>query len=133
MLGHHQIRNASCAICVVQLLQNQYGMKFSEDNIKRGLKIAQKAGRLERIASNPIIYIDGAHNVEGIKSLVETMNNRFLDKEIKILFSALKDKNTREMLKELRDITNNIVMTTFDFPRAMNKEELIYLLQSIRI
>ena len=29
------------------------------------------------------------------------------------------------MLKELREITNNIVMTTFDFPRAMNKDELI--------
>jgi len=125
MLGHHQIRNASCAICVVYLLQNKYGMKFSENHIKRGLKIAQKAGRLERIASKPVIYIDGAHNVEGIKSLVETMNNRFHDKEIKILFSALKDKNAREMLKELRVITNNIVMTTFDFPRAMNKDELI--------
>ncbi|PFH90244.1 folylpolyglutamate synthase/dihydrofolate synthase family protein [Bacillus sp. AFS088145] len=125
MLGHHQIRNASCAICVVHLLQNKYGMNISEDNIKRGLKIAQKAGRLELIASNPVIYIDGAHNVEGIKSLVETMNNRFLDKEIKILFSALKDKNVGEMLKELREITNNIIMTTFDFPRAMNKDELI--------
>ncbi len=125
MLGKHQIRNASCAICVVQLLQNKYGMKFSEVNIKRGLNIAKKAGRLERIASNPIIYIDGAHNVEGIKSLVETMKSHFHDKKIKILFSALKDKNVQEMLKELREITNNIVMTTFDFPRAMNKDELI--------
>ncbi|MEE6449658.1 folylpolyglutamate synthase/dihydrofolate synthase family protein [Gottfriedia acidiceleris] len=125
MLGHHQIRNASCAICVVQLLQYKYGMKFNEENIKRGLKLAQKAGRLELIVSNPVIYIDGAHNVEGIKSLVETMNNRFLDKQIKILFSALKDKNALEMLNELREITNKIVMTTFDFPRAMNKDELI--------
>ncbi|MGG2029051.1 folylpolyglutamate synthase/dihydrofolate synthase family protein [Gottfriedia sp. S16(2024)] len=125
MLGQHQIRNASCAICVVQLLQTKYEMKFSEENIKRGLKIAHKAGRLEKIASNPVIYIDGAHNVEGIQSLVETMNSHFHDKKIKILFSALKDKKVEEMLKELREITNNIVMTTFDFPRAMNKDELI--------
>ncbi|PGS53175.1 folylpolyglutamate synthase/dihydrofolate synthase family protein [Bacillus sp. AFS041924] len=125
MLGQHQIRNASCAITVVQLLQNRYGMIFSETNIKSGLELSQKPGRLEKMAANPVVYIDGAHNVEGIKSLVETMNSHFRDKGIKILFSALKDKKVEEMVIELQKLTNNIEMTTFDFPRAMNKDELI--------
>ncbi|PEJ56594.1 bifunctional folylpolyglutamate synthase/dihydrofolate synthase [Bacillus sp. AFS002410] len=133
MLGQHQIRNASCAITAIQLLQKHYGMRISEPTIKHGLKIAQKAGRLEKIVSSPVIYIDGAHNVEGIKSLVETMNVHFKDKEIKILFSALKDKNVEEMAKELREMTNNIVMTTFDFPRAMNRDELISNANSLNI
>lgn len=125
MLGQHQVRNASCAILAIQLLQKVYGMDISEENIKRGLKIAQKAGRLEKIASDPIIYIDGAHNVEGIKSLVNTIHHHFHDKEITIIFSALKDKNVSEMVKELREMTDNIIMTTFDFPRAMGDDDLI--------
>jgi dihydrofolate synthase / folylpolyglutamate synthase len=125
MLGEHQIRNASCAIMAVDLLMKKYDMKFNEDAMHSGIKKATKAGRFELISTNPFIFIDGAHNEEGIKSLVNTVKSHFHEKEITILFSALKDKNVFEMVKELQEITNDITMTTFDFPRSMNVEELI--------
>lgn len=124
MLGEHQIRNASSAIMAIDVLQNNYGIKIKQDDIKNGLIKAYKPGRIERISTDPFILIDGAHNVEGIKSLVHTMKSHFSNKNIIVVFSALKDKNVLEMVSELKNISNNIVLTTFDFPRAMTIDEL---------
>ncbi len=46
------------------------------------------------------IYIDGAHNPEGIKSLIETV--KYIDKKHKIfLFSVVSDKDYTEMIRQL--------------------------------
>ncbi|WP_088042890.1 folylpolyglutamate synthase/dihydrofolate synthase family protein [Bacillus sp. EAC] len=125
MLGKHQIRNASCALMAIEILSKKYNMKFSANDIKAGLKRAHKPGRLEILTSEPMVVIDGAHNVEGIKSLVETIKTHFEREEIKILFSALKDKEVEEMVAALREIAKDITITTFQFPRAMSEKELI--------
>jgi len=125
MLGKHQIRNASCALMAIEILSKKYNMKFSTKDIKEGLKRAHKPGRLEILISEPMVLIDGAHNVEGIKSLVETIKTHFEREEIKILFSALKDKEVEEMVAALREIAKDITITTFQFPRAMSEKELV--------
>ncbi len=133
MIGQHQIRNASCAIMAVEILIDTYGIQVTENELKSGLKKAYREGRLEKISTEPMILIDGAHNTEGIQSLVQTMNNHYNQHEITIVFSALKDKDVIEMVELLQDITKNIIMTTFDFPRAMSHEELIHTAQTLNV
>lgn len=46
------------------------------------------------------VYIDGAHNPEGIKSLIETI--KYIDKKHKVLlFSVVSDKDYTEMIRQL--------------------------------
>lgn len=133
MIGEHQIRNASCALMAIEILMKKYNMNISFEAIKKGLEKAQKVGRLECISNNPYVLIDGAHNVEGIASLVKTIKTHYPEKEITILFSALRDKEVSEMIKELVNLSRNITMTTFDFPRAMSNDELVNTAQSFNI
>lgn len=133
MLGQHQIRNASCAIMAIEILTDTYGFQVTDSELKSGLKKAYREGRLEKISTEPMILIDGAHNTEGIQSLVQTMNAHFNQHDITIVFSALRDKDVIEMVELLQRITKNIIMTTFDFPRAMSHEELIHTAQTLNV
>jgi len=124
MIGCHQIMNASCALMAIELLQEKEIISISEKVIRKGLLSAKWVGRLEKLHDNPIILIDGAHNEQGIQSLVKTIQQHYGDRKIHVLFSALKDKEVSKMMEQLEQIASTLTMTTFDFPRAHTKEEI---------
>lgn len=73
---------------------------------------------------SPTIYLDGAHNIEGIKALVKA-SDIFHGEPVKLLFTALQDKEFVEMIKLLKTIENvDIFLTTFDYPRALSVNEI---------
>ncbi|KPL60826.1 bifunctional folylpolyglutamate synthase/dihydrofolate synthase [Rossellomorea vietnamensis] len=124
MLGTHQINNAALAIKVVELLVENQEMKIEPEHIRSGLKKASWPGRMEALSDTQEIYIDGAHNPEGVAALVKTIKERFLHKKVTVLFSALHDKELRPMISRLEEAVDDIGFTTFDFPRVASVEEL---------
>ena len=40
-----------------------------------------------------------------------------------ILFAALKDKDVEGMLADLEEVSEDVTLTTFDYPRARKKDE----------
>lgn len=118
MKGTYQKKNAMLALKVIEFLQKDF--KIDEISITNGFKKAVWLGRFEEIRPN--VFVDGAHNIEGVKGLVNTLKEDYKDKEIHILFSALKDKEVDEMLNLLKQFPLSI--TTFDFYRAMSHEQV---------
>ena len=127
MIGAHQINNAAIAIKVVELLNSNHGIRTETKDIKAGLKKASWPGRMEAISDRPEIYIDGAHNPEGVAALVGTIKERFFHKKVTVLFSALNDKELEPMIAPLEEAADYIGFTTFDFPRVASVEELYAL------
>lgn len=82
------------------------------------------AGRLELVQEHPPVYLDGAHNEEGVEKLAETMKQRFANSRITVVFSALKDKPYQNMIKRLETIAHAIHFASFDFPRASLAKDL---------
>ncbi|MBC1343971.1 bifunctional folylpolyglutamate synthase/dihydrofolate synthase [Listeria welshimeri] len=122
--GFHQLNNASLAIKVIQYLNTYSSYDIDEKAIKAGLKKAFWPGRMETISEKPLIIVDGAHNPEGIETLKNSIN-RFSGHKI-IIVSILKDKNYKEMLSSLKSIPDcEIILTTFDYSRAMSAQETI--------
>lgn len=119
MLGKHQINNAVLAIEAI----NYLFPKIKEEVIRQGLYNSFWRGRLELIYDNPIIYIDGAHNVHAVKALVDFLDN-VLDKDVHLLFCALDDKETKEMLNILENSVKDITITTIDDIRAKDPKLL---------
>ena len=56
------------------------------------------------------IYLDGAHNINGIEALIQTIKERKLE-DVGIVFSALSDKDCQKML----DLLNEFDVVTADF------------------
>ncbi|MDQ0216750.1 dihydrofolate synthase/folylpolyglutamate synthase [Oikeobacillus pervagus] len=121
--GNHQVSNASTAIMACLYLKKMYAFLIEEEHIRKGVQNTQWPARMEFISDRPPILLDGAHNYEGIQSLVQSIKTRFPNKKATILFAGLKDKKLDKMIPLLDEIAEEIIFTTFDFPRAAKEED----------
>ncbi|WP_078379514.1 bifunctional folylpolyglutamate synthase/dihydrofolate synthase [Sutcliffiella halmapala] len=124
MKGRHQVDNAALAVMACLYIKSYYSFFVEEEHIRNGLEKAYWAGRLEELSSEPHIIVDGAHNKEGIQTLVQTVKNRYHAKRVHLIFSALSDKPLDEMVQLLDEVATSITFTSFDFPRAATAESL---------
>lgn len=128
MIGQHQTENASLAVMASLLLRDPFAIQ--EKNIRAGLKKAYWPGRFEIVSHSPYVLMDGAHNEEGINSLVNELEKRYSDKKINIIFAALHDKKLDNMIKKLDQIADQITFVDFDYPRAAKAEDLFAISNS---
>lgn len=119
-LATYQIENARCAIACCQQLQN-IGYQILETDIVMGIQQAHWHGRFEIMHQDPLLVIDGAHNVDGILALKKALKPF---SNYQIIFSALKDKEYEKMLTLLFEDCKQITITTFAFQRSASIEDL---------
>lgn len=97
----YQVENVSIAITVCRLLKHLYHIDIKDSAIvdSAGSHIWQ--GRMEKLTDN--IYVDGAHNPQGIQSFVNSVNGMHADSTDKaaLLFSVVSDKNFEQMISIL--------------------------------
>ncbi|HGH7172950.1 TPA: bifunctional tetrahydrofolate synthase/dihydrofolate synthase [Bacillus wiedmannii] len=124
MKGVHQVGNAALALMAVMYVKTYLSFLIEEEEIRTGLQEAYWIGRFEKLQSNPDIIIDGAHNPEGIESLVKTVKSHYKDKNVIVLFTALGDKQLHNMVGQLETIADEIIFTTFAFDRAISAAKL---------
>ncbi|KZE64467.1 bifunctional folylpolyglutamate synthase/dihydrofolate synthase [Fictibacillus phosphorivorans] len=125
MKGTHQIKNAGLAAAAIMHLVKSGKFNVSSSEIKLGLYKANWAGRFEKVSKSPDIIIDGAHNLQGVHALKQTLLNHYKSKRIFLLFAALQDKAYGNMMKDLESVVYEAYFTTFDFPRAASAEQLL--------
>lgn len=121
LLGAHQLRNAACAIEAVQQL-NQGHFKVSQAAIQEGLSKAYWPGRFEQIG--PFI-LDGAHNIQGIESLLAAIDAYFHDTPLTIVFGVMADKDSLSMQKRLEKRATRMIFTQVDHPRALDQSIML--------
>ncbi|RYM06853.1 bifunctional folylpolyglutamate synthase/dihydrofolate synthase [Sporolactobacillus sp. THM7-7] len=124
MKGEHQIKNAACALMAVDYLKSYYDIIVEENEIKAGLKKAAWPGRFERVSRNPLIILDGAHNVQGTEALVQTVERYYSNRKTHVLYAALKDKQYEKMVRLIETVADSITFTSFDYPRAAESSAL---------
>ena len=117
----YQVSNACTAIETILYLKS-LGIEISEESIYEGLYNTIWKGRYEKVMSDPLVYIDGAHNEHGVSALVETL--KLKTGPITIIFAALKDKETSKMIKMLLEVADEVIVTQFDYYRAKSAVEL---------
>ena len=72
MCGKHQIINALTAIETLNILK-KYGFDIPQNCIYDALAETSVGSRIEIFDGNPMIIIDGGHNMAGVDSLIETL------------------------------------------------------------
>ena len=110
--AYYQANNAALAIEAAK----QFDHSINEDLINKALTSSYWPGRFEYVREN--IIIDGAHNIHGINALVESVKNKYRNKKIKIVFTALFDKLIKEMIEALDTIADSYYFTTIVDKRA---------------
>ena len=117
----YQVSNASLAIESLNILSKKYNFNVDTNKVNKALNSFVWRGRYDIVSNNPKIILDGGHNIEGITRLMETFDKEKGKKLI--VFSALKRKSFKEMNELLQSHSDKYVVTTFDYPGAIDKND----------
>ncbi|GAB4270171.1 MAG: bifunctional tetrahydrofolate synthase/dihydrofolate synthase [Candidatus Rifleibacteriota bacterium] len=122
--GDHQLENLSLALELIMKLR-KHGFDISDEAIAHGIANVQWPARLQWIKGNPPVLLDGAHNLEGLGSLIKYLEDFPPEQPINIIFGTLKDKPMLEMARELEVIGNRLCFVPPNCHRAFSKEDFI--------
>ncbi len=117
----YQVANSACALAALKLCQNRFHYAISDQHIQIGLAQAKWKGRFELMWDHPQIIIDGAHNEDGIRALCDSLRSM---QAVRILFAALKDKQSDAMMTMLCEASDEVWVSEFDHPRCKPMREL---------
>ncbi|MBP1930400.1 bifunctional folylpolyglutamate synthase/dihydrofolate synthase [Ammoniphilus resinae] len=124
LLGEHQVKNAGLAIMVLLVMREFYAVYFESEDLLEGLKKTIWPGRFEIIKEDPLLILDGAHNLEGIEALSKVLSERFAHQKPRLLFAALEDKDVQGMIQRLSTVVSQVIVTKAEHPRATELENL---------
>ncbi|MGX6995809.1 bifunctional folylpolyglutamate synthase/dihydrofolate synthase [Pediococcus acidilactici] len=117
LLGVYQLKNLAVAIQAAVVLSRQRGWKLSADQIRRASLQARWPGRMEIMQQEPLVVLDGAHNLPGVQALKQSLQTYWQDRPIHILAAILDDKLFQPMIDELLTIPNaQLTLTNFQNP-----------------
>ncbi|PHV69895.1 bifunctional folylpolyglutamate synthase/dihydrofolate synthase [Sporanaerobium hydrogeniformans] len=124
MIGIHQAHNAGLAIKAIEILKDKKIITIKREQLKKGLQAAKWQGRFEKVMNQPDFYVDGAHNVDGIRALVNTLSHLRPCYNIGII-GILKDKEIDKMVTLVAPYFDVLIVTLPPGKRAVVLEELV--------
>ncbi len=115
LIGTHQVKNASLAIELLYQLESKNLIELNKDQMNKGLLKTNWPGRMERFGN---IILDGAHNIEAVNALKDSITTLYPNKTINILYTSMIDKEYFDIIKVLETFSDKITFTQFDYPRC---------------
>ena len=128
LLGIHQMLNAGVVLHAAETLKEMGYDKISDSSIISALEKVRWPGRMEVISRNPLLILDGAHNMDGAINLKESINFYFPEKNVILLLGMLRDKDVTPVTKVLSQDTKKVILFTPNDFRALDAEKLLPLL-----
>ena len=123
--GDHQSDNASIALMAAEAFLDA---PLGEDVMAEGFAEVRIPGRLEVVASEPLVVLDGAHNQDAARSLVAAVATVFPVGRRILVVGALGPRRPEDFFDELTAMAPDLVVAcTAPSPRAVPAEELATL------
>lgn len=93
-IARYQVMNGALALTVMDVLKEELNVPLGK--IQNGMKNTRWQGRMETVM--PGVIVDGAHNEDGIEKFVETAAHFQDEFPLTLLFSAVDDKDYKDMI-----------------------------------
>ena len=121
--GRFQVQNALNAVAAARYLQER-GYRISDDAIVEGIASAVWPGRLEKLQSEPDLYLDGAHNPSAARELAAFWEQNLAGRKLWLIFGALRDKAVDEIAGVLFPLAAEVIFTQPRTTRAISVAQL---------
>jgi dihydrofolate synthase / folylpolyglutamate synthase len=117
--GAHQGENASCALAAAEAF---FGAPLHEEVVEQAFASVRIPGRLSVIGHQPLIVVDGAHNVAGMIALARSLVEEFtVEGELCAVVGMLSGRDPTSMLEPLSTAgVRSVVACAPDSPRALS-------------
>ncbi len=122
----YQVENAAIAVRCIEVLE---GSRITSEQIIRGILNTTWEGRMEEIL--PEVFVDGAHNEDGISAFLQTVEADFCRGRHYLLFSVVADKEYESMIRSIGQaaLFDYIAVAALDNIRAADMQEVYRLLE----
>ncbi len=121
--GEHQKQNAGLAMGIALVLQDM-GVKILECDLEDGLKNAVWPGRMEVVREKNFLMLDGAHNIDGVKALTESLKKMYRGEQFNFVMAMMADKDIEGCVKELIPMGAHFVVSQVNYGRSASASEL---------
>ncbi len=123
LYGSYQTTNAATALAATEEF---FGRALDHDTVSKAFGSITVPGRFEVVHRNPLVILDGAHNVDGAERTATTLSEEFdIAGRLILVIGLLRGRAPREMLDALRSERADLVIAcTPDSPRAIPAEEI---------
>ncbi len=123
--GDHQKENLSLALAACELIfeklqKTDIKYDFNETLVQNGLLLAKWPGRLEYVRQNPLVILDGAHNLMAAKILGKHLSSTLKNRRLTLILGILDDKPYEKMLKSLVPCAEYIIFTKAKINRSLD-------------
>ena len=126
LVGRHQIRNIALAIAAAEELKSR-GFAISAEAIERGVRETRWPGRFQVLPATtrwPEIVLDVAHNPAGAWALRAAISACYGERPFTIIFGAMRDKAISQMAEILFPLSERVIATRAENPRAASPAEI---------
>jgi dihydrofolate synthase / folylpolyglutamate synthase len=118
LAGEHQLENARTAIAAL------WQLGVAPAAIRQGIAQTAWPGRLERVAVNPEIVLDGAHNPASARALAAYLDRFYEPRRVWLIYGAMRDKAVEEMAAILFPRAGHVIVTAPAQARALRPESI---------
>jgi dihydrofolate synthase/folylpolyglutamate synthase len=123
----YQVTNAGLAVAAVRLLLG----RLDEAAARRALAATPVPGRLQKVGEAPLVLADGAHNPDGARALVDSLQAIDRPRPRVAVLAIMRDKGVGAMLAELLPVVDAVVCSRASEPRSLSAEELAEALRAV--
>lgn len=132
LLGTHQLLNCAAAVYAAEKLKD-IGFEIEKENIVNALSNVKWKGRLEILSANPLVIIDGAHNIDGITKLNESIHTYFKYNRVILIIGILADKQVENMVRVIANDAYKVIAVAPNNDRAETAEDLCSIVKKCNI
>ncbi len=121
-IARYQVENCALALRSIEVLDKDRTITFEQ--MAKGIRNCIWEGRMEEVQED--IFVDGAHNADGIRAFLETVSQDGYPGKRKLIFSVVTDKDYGTMLREIADsgLFAHIVLVRMVSYRATSLTEM---------
>lgn len=123
MINEIQVNNSAIALEVALQLEKM-GYRLNNDNIMRGILNTKMLGRFQKLNDDPLVILDGAHNVDSVKALSKTLREEFKNEDFVFIMGFYKDKEYLKLVDIVAPLAYAFLPCQLDDERFVSSEEL---------
>jgi dihydrofolate synthase/folylpolyglutamate synthase len=123
LLGTHQAINGTVALAALHHAKRDLP-ELNDEVIKQGVASVSWPGRFQILQERPTLIVDGAHNVDSVNRLCDTLEALFPGRRIILILGVTIGKAIEGMIEALTPVAAELILTAAEHPRAIPSRKL---------
>lgn len=120
--GDNQLRNAACALAVLDALHASLPVAMKD--FRQGLLEVELPGRFQVLPGRPVMVLDVAHNPQAARVLADNLGNMAFHPQTFAVFGMMSDKDIDAVIDALKERVTHWLPCTLEGRRAASADFL---------